>query len=326
MRIKQSFKKYIWFLPVILTTLWLIGKAQTAAADIRIVRSQDFTYYRIFSWLVFKEIAVILPVWLLSLLGLARAFLGENWFPFAQKIPISVTRIVFVATAILLVGVTVAGSVYTANSTDSLNIRYRMEETFQSWKTLLAWVLYYTGLLYMEQWCFRRNYSRKSIRQRQFWGTITVALTWLICGFISSADMWYIPLNHVDSANRLEDYFLWWYGLYLIAFFIPLWFFSARKVIRLFREDPHWLTLSTILPRKVVAAAALATTGLTVWQIRECCVSYSWIAESELPEHAEAVATGHQFQAMIWGLVLIYALFLLRKQRKLAYRKKREDV
>lgn len=325
MHIKQNFKKYIWFLPVILTTLWLIGKAQTAAADIRIFREHDFTYYRIFSWLVFKEIAVILPIWLLSLLGLVRAFLGENWFPFAQKIPVCVTRIIFVVTAVLLVGVAVAESVYTANTTDSLGIRYRMEETFQSWKTLLAWILYYTGLLYMEQWCLRRNCSRKDIRQRQFWGTITVAMTWLICGLISSADMWYIPLNQVDSANRLEDYFLWWYALYLIAFFIPLWFFAARKVIRLFRKDPRWLTLSDILPRKIVVAVALATTGLTAWQIREYCISYSWIAESELPEHAEAVATGHQFQAMIWGLVLIYALCLLGKQRKLARSKKRED-
>lgn len=157
-----------------------------------------------------------------------------------------------------------------------------------------------------------------------------VALTWLICGFISCADMWYIPLNLVDSANRLEDYFLWWYELYLIAFFIPLWFFSARKVIRLFLEDSRWLTLSAILPRKVVAAAALTTAGLTAWQIREYCVSYSRIAESELPEHAEAVATGHQFQALIWGLVLLYMICLfvkpIRAVRKKKHMQKHKEV
>ena len=170
----------------------------------------------------------------------------------------------------------------------------------------------------MEQWCLRRNCSRKSIRQRQLWRTITVVLTLLIYSFFCCIDMWYIPLQLVDSPNRLEDYFLWWFSLCSAAFFLPLWFLSARKVVRLFREDARWMTLSVILPRKVVAATALVMTGLMAWQIRECCVWNSWIAHSELPEHAQAAAIGHQFQAMIWGLVLIYSLCLLRKQRKLA--------
>lgn len=301
MRFKQSFRKYIWFLPVILTTLWLIWKARATAADI-------------------LEIAVIVPVWLLSLLGLARAFFGENWFPFAEKIPFSVTRIVFWATAVLLVGATVAGSVYTANATGSLDIRYQTEETLRSLRTLLAWVLYYTGLMYMEQWCLRRNCSRKSIRQRQLWGTITVVLTRLIWVSFSCADMWYIPQNLVDSPNRLEDYFLWWFSLCSAAFYIPLWFLAARKTIRLFRNG-QWLRLSDRIPRPVATLAALTFAGLTAWQVREIVACREWQTISEAPEHAQAMETAHEGQAFLWALALVYTLLLLRKQKKQRPRK-----
>lgn len=230
------------------------------------------------------------------------------------------TRIVFVATAILLIGVTAAGSVYTANATGSLDIRYQTEETFRSLRTLLAWVLYYTGLLYMEQWCLRRNCSRKSIRQRQLWGTITVVLTRLIWVAFSCADMWYIPLNLVDSPNRLEDYFLWCYSLCSAAFCIPLWFLAARKTIRLFRND-QWLRLSDKIPGSVTTLAALIFAWLTAWQVREALVCWEWQAISEMPEHAQAMETAHEAQAFLWTLALIYTLLLLRKQRKQRPRK-----
>ena len=93
---------------------------------------------------------------------------------------------------------------------------------------------------------------------------MTIFLSYLIVTFLGCVDLWYIPLSRVDSPNNLEDYHLWWFSLYSAVFFLPLWFFSARKTVRLFMDNTQWLTLTTILPKKITVLIALAATGLVV--------------------------------------------------------------
>lgn len=78
MRFKSIMKKCLWVMLVILISVLMIGKGQAALYDAAL------------PWEILKGIAAILPVWLLSLLGLARSFFGENWFPFAEKIPVRI--------------------------------------------------------------------------------------------------------------------------------------------------------------------------------------------------------------------------------------------
>lgn len=275
-------------------------------------------------WEILKGIAAIIPVWLLSLLGLARSCFGENWFPFAEKIPVRITKVILAAAAILLIGVTVAGAVYSEFAEDSPSMQYRMEHIVEGLQNVFAWVLFYGILLYTEQWCIQRNCSRRNIRKKQAWITVTFLLTCLIVASLRGMGLWYIPLDHVDSPNRLEDYLLWWYSLYMAVFFLPPWFFSARKTVRLFKNNTQWLTLSTIISKRITALIALMLTGLVVWQIQEYRSCISWLSFSEVPEHAEAMAVGHEFQAMIWGLALFYMLCLLVKQILAAHRAKCE--
>ncbi|MDY6180145.1 MAG: hypothetical protein SPI15_04760 [Candidatus Faecousia sp.] len=67
--------------------------------------------------------------------------------------------------------------------------------------------------------------------------------------------LWYIPLSHVDSPNTLEDFDLWLFSLYFGVLFLPLWFLSARKTIRLFKHESR-LPLSAIIPRKLTVLTA----------------------------------------------------------------------
>lgn len=188
---------------------------------------------------------------------------------------------------------------------------------------MLAWILFYGILLYIEQWCIQRNCSRQNIRKKQAWVTVTVFLTLMISFFLGAVDLWYIPLSHVDDPNALEDYLLWWFSLYNAVFILPLWFFSARKTIRLFKNE-QWLTLSFIIPPKITVLTVLILLGLTVWQILEYRCFSALRSTSEIPEHAEAAATGHLFRAMIWGLALFYMLCLLVKQIRSARREHSE--
>ncbi len=236
-------KKCMWITLVILLPFLMIQAGQAASTNIWINGDPIFQYYVALPREILKGIAAILPVWLLFLLGLARSFFGENRFPFAEKIPVRVTKMILVAAAILLIGITAAGAVY-SEYTEESHAQHRMENIVEGWQTVFAWVLFYGILLYTEQWCIQRNYSRQNIRKKQAWITVTIFLAYLIVFFLGGVELWYIPLNYVDSPNSLEDYTLWWFSLYLAVFILPLRFFSARKTILLFNNE-RWLMLST---------------------------------------------------------------------------------
>lgn len=325
MKIKEILKKCMWGLLVLLLTYLMIQAGKDASDNIWIEGDPTFHYYVALSWEILKGIAAILPVWLLSLLGLARSCFGENWFPFAEKIPVRVTKSVMATTAILWAGVAVAGAIYLEQTQDSYAIRYRMENRFDGWRTTFALILFYGILLYIEQWSIQRNCSRQNIRKKQALITVTLFLTLLIQYSVGGVKLWYIPLSYVDSLNRLEDYFLWWFSLYIAVAILPLWFFSARKTVRVFKDNAHWLTLSSIIPKKITALIALVATGLMVWQIQESRSDRALIPSFDVPEYLEAAATGHTFQALIWGMALFYALCLLVKQLRAARRTKREQ-
>lgn len=320
MRLKELMKKGLWVILVILVSFLMIQGGQASAENIRIEGEPTFHYYIGLSWEILKEIAVILPVWLLSLLGLARSFFGENWFPFAEKIPVRVTKVVLVAATVLLVGVAVAGAVYSAQNEDSYAVQYMMENRFEGWQNVFAWTLFYGILLYVEQWCIHRNCSRQNIRKKQIWVTVTIFLTLLILLELDCVDLWYIPLNRVDDLNDLEDYYLWWFSLYSAVFILPLWFFTARKTVRLFKNNEQWLTLSALIPKKITVLTAFLLLGIMVWQIQQWRSRSAWISFSEVPEYTRAAGMGHLFQAMIWGLTLFYILCLFVKQIRSARR------
>lgn len=325
MRLKGIMSKCIWVMLVVLMSFLMIQAGQAASKNIWIEGDPTFHYYVSLFLEILKGIAAILPVWLLTLLGLARSCFGENWFPFAQKIPIRVTKLILVAAAILLIGVSVAEKIYLEYTTVPFWTRDTVEESFREWQGVFAWTLFYGILLYMEQWCIRRNDSRQMIRKKQLWVVVTIFLAYLIVVFIGGVDLWYTPLERVGDLNSLEDYELWWFSLYSAVFVLPLWFFSARKMIRLFKNNEQWLTLSTIIPKKITALIALTLAGLMVWQIQESRSDRAMIPSFDVPEYLEAAATGHMFQALIWGLALFYSLCLLVKQLRATRRTKCEQ-
>lgn len=324
MKIRNYGKKLLWILLVVIVSVLLVWRFQIASKNVRIYQEPDFDYYFSLFWEILKELAVLLPVWFLSLLGLARSFLGDNWFPFTEKIPIRVTKVIVVASGLLLIGTTVAGTIYAESTGDTYIIQYILENRFEAWRTTLAWILFYSILLYIEQWGIQRNCCRKGIRKKQAWTTITMALTWMILFEISCVDLWYIPLSYVSSPNTSEDYYLWWFSLYSAVFILPLWFFAARKTIRLFKNNMQWLDLSSIVPAKITALIALASTALMISQIRECRYWSEWIETADVPEYGEAAAMKHIYQAMMWGLMLFYMICLFVKQIRAARKEKRE--
>ena len=314
MKLRNYGKKLLWILLVVLVSVLLVWRFQIASENVRIYREPDFDYYFSLFWEILKELAVLLPVWLLSLLGLIRSFVGENWFPFAERIPIRATKFLLAITAPLFVCITIAGAMYAEYSNDSYVIQDMLENRFEAWKTTLAWILFYCILLYIEQRGIQRNCVRKDIRKQQAWVTVTIALTWLILIELSCVDLWYIPLSAVSSPNTSEDYYLWWFSLYSAVFILPLWFFAARKTIRLFRKNMQWLELSSIVPAKITALVVLASTVLMISQIRESRYWNEWVKTADVPEYGEAAALGHTFQALMWGLALFYTICLLAKQ------------
>lgn len=324
MKEKGILKKCLWLMLVILISFLMIWKYQTVAENIRNYLEPSSGYYASLFRETLKEVAVLLPIWLLSLLGLARSFLGENWFPVAEKIPVRLTKLVLAMAVILLIGVSVAGAVYPEYTEDSYQIQRVMETRFERWETVIEWTLFYGILLYIEQWCIQKNCSWKDIRKKQAWTTVTLFIMWLIRFELECVDLWYIPLSRVDDPNAVEDYLLWWFSLYLAVFCLPLWFFSARKTIRLFKNNPQWMTLSMIIPKKVTALIALASTGFMIAQIRESRYWNEWAAIADVPEYGEAAATGHTVQALMWGLALIYMSCLLVKQMRSSHRRKSE--
>lgn len=325
MKLKNYLKRLLWILLMAMVSALMIWQFQIDAEKVRIYQEPDYDYYLSLFWEVLKELAILLPIWLLSLLGLVRSFLGENWFPFAKKIPAQTTKIILAVTVPLLVGATIAGALYSEYTNDSYAIQDMMEYRFEAWKTTLAWILSYDILLYIEQRGIQRNCSRKNIRKQQVWVTVTIALLWMILFELSCVDLWYTPLNYVGSPNTLEDYCLWWFSLYSAVFLLPFLFLSARKVIRLFKNNAQWLTLSVIVPPKITILTSLILTGLMVWQIHESRSDSAMIAAFDVPEHMEAAAVGHKCQAIIWGLALVYMICLLVKQILAVRRAKREQ-
>lgn len=325
MRLKGIMNKCMWIMLVILMSFLMIQAGQVASENIWIEGDPTFHYYIALFWEILTGIAVLMPVWLLTLLGLVRSFLGENWFPFAEKIPVWVTKIVLAAATILLVGVLVAEKIYLEYTADPFWLQDTVEERFYGWQIVFTWVLFYGMLLYIEQWCIRRNDSRKSIRKKQVWVTVTLFMTQMVLSSLGGVDLWYIPLEWVGDMNSLEDYNLWWFSLYMAVFFLPLWFFAVRKTVRLFMNNTKWLALTPIIPKKITALIALILTGLMVWQIQESRSDRAMILSFDVPEYLEAAATGHTFQALIWGLALFYTLCLLVKQFKATRRTKREQ-
>lgn len=314
MNYKEIIKKSLWIVLVIFVSFLMIQEGKTASAHIRIDIESTFQYCVSLLWEILNGIAVLLPVWLLSLLGLARSFLGENWFPFAEKIPMRVTKIIMVISVILLIGVTVAGTFYSEYSDAPYYVQYAMENRLERLQTVSAWALFYSILLYVEQWCIQRNYGRQKIRKKQKWVTVIIFLTWLILLELSCVNLWYIPLRSVDCPNNLEDYYLWWFSLYLAVFFSLPWFFAVRKTVRLFKNNAQWLTLSSVIPKKFTVLVALLVSGVLVWEIREWRFDSAFFSKCDLPEYADAVALEHLFRTMIWGLIVIYMFCLLVKQ------------
>lgn len=325
MKVKEIMKKCLWGLLVILMTYLMIHAGRDASHNIWIEGDPTFRFYVALSWEILKGIAAILPVWLLSILGLARSCFGENWFPFAQKISIRVTKMILAAAVILLIGVSAAEKVYLKYTTVPFWTRDTVKESFGQWQSAFLWTLFYGMLLYIEQWCIRRNESRQMIRKKQLWITVTIFLTYLIITFLGGVDLWYIPLSHVDCPNDLEDYYLWWFSLYTVVFFLPFWFFSIRKIIRAFKDNAQWLTLTTIIPKTITVSIALISAGFMVQQIQECRYWNEWTEFADLPEYGEAAAMGHTFQAMMWGLLLFYMICLFVKQIRAACRAKCEQ-
>lgn len=325
MKVKEIMKKCMWGLLVILITYLMIQAGKDSSNNIWIEGDPTFRYYAALSWEILNGIAVFLPVWLLSLLGLARSCFGENWFPFAQKIPVRVTKMILAAAVILLIGVSVAEKVYLEYTTVPFWVRDTVKESFDQWQSVFVWTLFYGMLLYIEQWCIRRNDSRQMIRKKQLWVVVTIFLAYLIVVFIGGIDLWYTPLERVGDLNGLEDYELWWFSLYSAVFVLPLWFFSARKMIRLFKNNEQWLTLTDIIPKKITAMIALAATGFMVQQIQESRYWNEWTEFADLPEYGEAASMGHTFHAMMWGLLLFYMICLFVKQIRTARRAKREQ-
>ena len=144
---KRILKRLMWIVLVATVSVIMIWRFEMALENVRIYKEPDFDYYISLFWEILKELAVLLPIWLLSLLGMARSFFGENWLPFAEKIPIRATKFALAITVPLLVCITVLGAVYSEYTDDFYIIQYMVENRFETWKTTLAWILFYCILL-----------------------------------------------------------------------------------------------------------------------------------------------------------------------------------
>lgn len=74
------------------------------------------------------------------------------------------------------------------------------------------------------------------------------------------------------------------------------------------------MALSTKIPKKITVFLVLLSIGFMIGQIQESRYWRAWAENADLPEYGEASAMGHTFQAMLWGLLLFYAICLLIKQ------------
>ena len=321
MGVKRIMKRCIWFALVILMSHLLILEGKAVVDTILAHPDLTIRDYDHLDWSIQKMVAFYFPIWCLAFLGLLRSFLGENWFSFAERIPVSVTKAVMAVAAILWVGVAVFGWVYLEQIKKSYDLYSRMESLFSRWRVLFPVVLYYAALLYIEQWCMQKKCPRQSIRKKQLWFTVTVFLTLMILLFLGGVKLWYIPLSHADSPNTLEDFDLWLFSLYFGVLFLPLWFLSARKTVRLFKHE-RWLSLSAVIPRKITVLTALILTGFTVWQVLECRNWSALCLSSDLPERIQAAVSLHVFLAMVGGLAFFCTICILIRQLRAAQNEK----
>lgn len=323
MGVKRIMNRCIWFALVILMSCLLIPEGQAVANTILFHADPAVRDYDQLAWSLQKMIVFYFPIWCLAFLGLLRSFLGENWFPFAERIPISVTKAVMAAAAILWVGAAVFSAVYLRQIQKSYDLYFRMESVFSRWRTVFPVILYYSVLLYIEQWSIQKNCSRQNIRKRQLWFTVTVFLTLMILLFLGGVKLWYIPPSHVDSPNTLEDFDLWLFSLYFGVLFLPLWFLSARKTIRLFKHE-SWLSLSAIIPRKLTVLTALILTGFIAWQILECRDWSKLLLASDLPVRIQAAVSLHLFYVMVGGLAFLCTICILIRQLWTTHKEKQQ--
>ena len=323
MGIKRNVKRCIWLTLVILMS-WVLILEGKAVVD-TILAHPDLTVrdYDHLDWALQKMTVFYLPIWCLALLGLLRSFLGENWFPFTERIPMSVTKAVMVVAAALWIGFAVFSAVYLKQIQKSYDLYYRMESVFSRWRTVFPVILYYAALLYIEQWCIQRKCTRQSIRKKQLWFTVTLFLTLMVLFCLGCVKLWYIPLSHVDSPNTLEDFDLWLFSLYFGVLFLLPWFLSARKTVRLFRHE-KWLSLSSLIPRKLTVLTALILTGFTAWQILECRNWRGLCLNCDYSEYAQAAGNLHLFYVMVGGLALFCTICLLIRQLRVAHKEKRQ--
>lgn len=323
MDVKRNANRCLWLALVLLMSGVLILEGIAVVDAILVHPDITARDYDRLDWALQKMIVFYLPIWCLALLGLLRSFLGENWFPFAQRIPMSVTKAVMVVAAALWIGLAVFSAVYLKQIQKSYDLYYRMESVFSRWGTVFPVILYYAALLYIEQWCIQRKCTRQSIRKKQLWFTVTLFLTFMVLFCLGGVKLWYIPLSHVDSPNTLEDFDLWLFSLYFGVLFLPPWFLSARKTIRLFGHE-GWLSLSAVIPRKVTVLTTLALTGFIAWQIGECRNWSKLLLTSDLPEYGQAAANLHLFYAMVGGLAFLCTICILIKQLRATYKEKQQ--
>ena len=323
MGVKRNLKRCIWLALVILMSHLLVLEGQAVADTIFFHADPAVRDYDQLAWSIQKMIVVYVPIWCLTLLGLIRSFLGEDWFPLAEKIPVSVTKAVMAVAAILWAGAAVFSTVYLRQIQKSYDLYFRMESVFSRWRTVFPVILYYSVLLYIEQWSIQKNCSRQNIRKRQLWFTVTVFLTLMILLFLGGVKLWYIPLSHVDSPNTLEDFDLWLFSLYFGVLFLPLWFLSARKTIRLFKHE-SWLSLSAIIPRKLTVLTALILTGFIAWQILECRDWSKLLLASDLPVRIQAAVSLHLFYVMVGGLAFLCTICILIRQLWTTHKEKQQ--
>lgn len=313
MDVKRNANRCLWLALVLLMSGVLILEGIAVVDAILVPSELTVRDYDHLDWSLQKLVLFHLPIWCLALLGLLRSFLGENWFPFAERIPISVTKAVMAAAAILWAGLAVFSAVYLKQIQKSYDLYDRMESVFSRWRTVFPVVLYYSALLYIEQWCIQKKCSRQNIRKKQLWFTVTLFLTFMILFCLGGVKLWYIPLSHVDSLNTLEDFDLWLFSLYFGVLFLLPWFLSARKTVRLFRHE-KWLSLSSLIPRKLTVLTALILTGFTAWQILECRNWRGLCLNCDYSEYAQAAGNLHLFYVMVGGFVLLCTTCLLIKQ------------
>lgn len=309
-------KKSLWSIVALAITALLVQSCYVAwprlpdPADFSPVFYGDLVSDWVATW---STVVFLLPLWLLSLLELGKAFLGEDRFHIAEKIPLRFTKVSILVILIMLIVWSTVGAAYLNQLNLDLGTKLIVESGFLFMQEVLAVALFYSVQLLGQQYCIRKGCSRRDIWKMRFWITITALLVWFELLLLEGMDMWYAPLHYVDNLNTLEDYYLWQFCLFLVVFFLPFCFFAARKAIRICK-GPRWLSLSEMIPRKVSGLLSLSLLGLTLWRILEYRDYTSSDRHCDVAEIVEASAMGRFFQILICGLCLFYAVCIWVKQ------------